>query len=455
LWRRVLTSSVLLAGCGRSDGPIVVWWTLETLGATAADETAVCAAITEVAAERGLTARCVPGAVAPSTWTLESHVRTLFPEHMAGPLRVNQRPDEGDRSVLARVADHHGGRYGFGSDNPVFDLWGERASGNGVVWTQGAEEVAISGDVRSSVGGDPLARASGVVIEAAGPWIRGGDPVALYLNAFDAGGHVPRCTEGIADPRCAYAWELALAYGLVDTNDAPTEAFASSALWVELLRVFAADKAAADPIGVRRATFDTTLASIDGGGLDNLRTSLDALLRDVEKAHREEDVVIVLAGDHGDAPCVMHPLIDGQYICEHDQAPTEWHAAVPVYVIENGGAVDRWRDNGWLAEDGRPWSLVNLAYGLLEATGQPIPELWPEPLPAGRAESWSCEPEGPGGVIIEGDTAEWCDHNTCVAGPWRMPELSGMTSGVDDAREAGPIAWTRWFDTWCLPGGPL
>ena len=42
----------------------MVWWTLETLGATAADETAVCAAITEVAAERGLSARCVPGAVA-------------------------------------------------------------------------------------------------------------------------------------------------------------------------------------------------------------------------------------------------------------------------------------------------------------------------------------------------------------------------------------------------------
>lgn len=431
-----------------------MWWTLETLSATDAELADVCGRIQEVATAEGFEATCLPGAVAPSTWTLESHVRLLWPEYNAGDLRVQQRPGSSSRSGLARIAAHHGGRYAFGSDNPVFDLWNPLEVGDGTVWTLGAEYVDIGVDVRTAVYEPVDGRASGRTVAEIGRWIREGDPVTAYLNSFDVGSHVPRCAWGLEDPRCRLAWQWAMDYHLVAPEDDPAESFSSSVLWVKLLETHAKHYGALEPVAMRRDVFNTAQATVEGAGLDNLSLLLAELLEQVRRAGRQEDLVMVMAGDHGDAPCANNPIANS-VICGHDQTPTEWHAAVPAVVIGAVDEVARWEERGWVAEDGRAWALGNLMYGLLDATGQELPSHWPKPPPAGTAASWTCEPEGKGAVRIEDGRAEWCGYGGCVQGPWRLPELEGMTVGADDAAAAGEVESTGWFESYCLPSGPV
>src|SRR5687768_5033173 len=57
--------------------PILVYWTIDTLGAYAAQQAGWCGKLRGVLAEYGLTAACYDDVVAPSSWTGESHTRLL------------------------------------------------------------------------------------------------------------------------------------------------------------------------------------------------------------------------------------------------------------------------------------------------------------------------------------------------------------------------------------------
>ena len=68
------------------DAParIVVYVIVDTLGELAASDAGYCEMMTGIGARYGIPARCLEGGVVPSSWTLESHLRLLWPSTNAG-----------------------------------------------------------------------------------------------------------------------------------------------------------------------------------------------------------------------------------------------------------------------------------------------------------------------------------------------------------------------------------
>ena len=99
---------------------MVVVWTVDTLGAEAAQDTNWCGRLGEILAAHGRDVACLEGAISPASWTGEAHTRLLWPQHLAGELRPAERPACGARSVLETLSEAKGMDYLFGADNPVF-----------------------------------------------------------------------------------------------------------------------------------------------------------------------------------------------------------------------------------------------------------------------------------------------------------------------------------------------
>jgi hypothetical protein len=69
-----------------------------------------------------------------------------------------------------------------------------------------------------------------------------------------------------------------------------------------------------------------------------------------------------------------------------------------------------------------PWSLVNVAHGVLDATDAAAPIGWPDPEPAGAAASWICRNSDVHGTRVEGDLSVRCTGEACTAWDWSYPD---------------------------------
>ena len=78
---------------------MVVFFSIDTLGQTLANQTDLCGDMRGLSAFVGLSTACVEGGIAPSSWTGEAHTRLLWPMNRHGTARANQYPTCGQRSA--------------------------------------------------------------------------------------------------------------------------------------------------------------------------------------------------------------------------------------------------------------------------------------------------------------------------------------------------------------------
>lgn len=410
---------------GDWDGVLVVM-TLDTLGAWAAEQTGWCEAVTGVFEAHGLDVACVGGGVAPSSWTAPSHTRMLWPRLTTPANGGRDAPQCGDDSVLGEIADYNGATYIFGADNPVIGqaFWG--SCGVAVSpFAQGADEIFAE---RYPVQGpwtltpEPE-RAVHRAIDAAIEHAATGEPLIVFLNAYEVGGHVPpRCALAPGEPGCQRLWFYLVEHQVVDAQTDRRSAWLDrmvlSSLEAHLLADFATDPLAARPM-LWGSTRDAILASRGPMALDRL----DRLLSGLEDAGRLDDATFVIVGDHGESPGDL-PL-NGVFNPAHGGQPTEWTARVPVFIAP-ASASSRWQGAGWIGDDGVWWSTASLPWAMAAETGTPVPPDWPSSPRVGLAASWSCNDFRDAGVyatgiVVSGDASLRCVNATCGAFSWGDP----------------------------------
>jgi hypothetical protein len=405
-------------------GPrIVVYWTVDTLGATAAREAGWCNRIGRVLSERGISSTCPDGAVAPGSWTSESHTRLLWPEHSAGPLRAENAPDCGTTSALRVAADALGADLVFGGDNPA--LYGEtEVCADGPRFTREADVAFESpGNIGMNVTRPEEERAARKALEEARQRIAAGDPVVLFLNDLEAGGHVPRCWYDPALPACEELWAFAVDRGLVDAAADPEVEYLRDGFWKDVGAAVGAlpdDEAAP----IRGTLWETLLDAVDTFSSQTTEARLADLLATVAEAGREDELLLVMLADHGENPCIRMPFTNVMN-CEHGDLPTDFTARVPV-LIAPAGAAEAWTSGG-LVSDGAPWAAANLAWGLVDEAGASPPASWPDPEPVGGASSWYCRETQASGLRVEGEASLRCVGASCGAWEWSEPDGIGWT----------------------------
>ena len=165
----------------------MVWITVDTLGAALAEKVDTCATLGAVVEGYGLDLACMDGAVAPSSWTGESHTRFLFPAYTAGDRRAAQYPDCGETSVLGAIREARGGAYLFGSDNSVLgDSGKDRCGLFRTVYTQGADRVWETSLLPSEIAPLPgEERPVDAAIDTFAHKVGAGGDVQIFLNFLE------------------------------------------------------------------------------------------------------------------------------------------------------------------------------------------------------------------------------------------------------------------------------
>ncbi len=450
--------ALALAGCtppSEEERAIVLVITVDTLSKAMADQVGMCADLQALVGEYGLDLACMEGAVAPSSWTGESHTRFLFPQNYVGKKRRLAEPSCGDSSVLGDIRQKNGGFYIFGTDNLVLGDSGKESCGlNRSAFTQGADKVW-----ETSLGPEemaPLPEEDRPVHQAIGSYeaqVKSHHGIQMFLNFLEPGGHEPRCWATPTSPACEELWDIAVESGIAEANADRVETWLDGEFYGKFVRLFAVQKK--DQESRWRPLFwsmiEDGIHSLKGPLLfERLQRILDA----TQEAGRLGDLRLVIVGDHGENPCVLRGLGDDSLNCGHLGVPTEYTAFVPVYTIP-AAMGERWIEAGIAGEGGKVWALGNMGQGLLAEVAVEVPENWPKAEPVGTATSWICQgPEGSGqsGVHIEGDQAARCRHGTCDAATFRAPtDASSSSETLAEVPEnlAPWIAEPDWFTVAC------
>lgn len=445
-----------LAACDRAEesdtppapaSPVVVYFVVDTLGASAAAETGFCDVVTAVAEAHGTQAACVSDAIAPSSWTGESHVRMLWPEHLVGPRRRLDVPDCETRSVLSTIAESTGGTYVVGAQNSVIGAVAAGTCRTGQnPWLVGADSVH-----RGERDGDDSPVADGIADLLAATAT--GEPAVALLNSVEAGSHLPRCAEIASSESCQGLYAMAVEYGIADP-ELPDE---RRGLWwadgQHTFRFFGEVQQRRDIARAAPLVAGTIHERVLGHQARTMVERLESIVGGLEAQGRLGDLTVVVLSDHGENPCFADP-VSGQVNCAHTGAPSEWTASVPVAVIPASRA-DEWRASGLIGGDGVPWSTSALAWGLVDAAGVATPSTWPAAPQPGVATSWSCMPQsrtqgGPArfGVHVSAEGSLRCSGGTCSAWSWSvLSDPLGVPTPLDGVPAslqayAGPPDWT-------------
>lgn len=417
---------VLLVACHGSEesdasnaptSPVVVYFVVDTLGASAAAQTGLCEVVSAVARAHGTDAACVGDAVAPSSWTGESHVRMLWPEHLAGTRRRTDQPDCDAQSMMAAIAAGTGGTYVIGAQNSVLGGLDSAPCRDGQnPWFVGADVVH-----RGEREGDDSPVGEGIVDLLAAT--ASGAPAVALLNSVEAGAHLPRCSDDASTPSCSGLFDLAVEYGFVPA-DLPAERRA--AWWADgknTFRFFARVQRERDVARAAPLVAGTIHERILAHQARTVVQRLEELVGGLQAQGRLADLTLVVTSDHGENPCFAEPVL-GQVNCAHTGAPTEWTAAVPVAVVPASRAGE-WQASGLVGGDGVPWSTTALAWGLTESAGVAPPSAWLEAPRLGVATSWSCmeqsrTSDGPSrfGLHVSESGSLRCADGTCGAWSW-------------------------------------
>ena len=426
--------------------PVVVYFVVDTLGAAAATQTGFCEVVSAVARAHGTDAACVGDAVAPSSWTGESHVRMLWPEHLTGTRRGADQPDCEAVSMMSAVAAGTGGSYVVGAQNSVLGGLDSVTCRDGQnAWFVGADVVH-----RGDRDGDDGPVGEGIVDLLAAT--ASGAPAVALLNSVEAGAHLPRCSDDASTAACSGLFDLAVEYGHVPA-DLPVERRA--AWWADgknTFRFFARVQTNRDVARAAPLVAGTIEERILAHQARTLVQRLEELVGGLEVQGRLDDLTLVVTSDHGENPCFADP-VTGQVNCAHTGAPTEWTAAVPVAVIPASRAAE-WQASGLIGGEGVPWSTASLAWGLTEAAGVTPPSVWLEPPRRGLATSWSCMEQSrtTGGAsrfglhVSEGGSLR-CADGLCGAWSWStMSDALAVPTPLDAipadlVAYAGPPDW--------------
>jgi hypothetical protein len=439
------------SGCGSNDR-IVVYWTVDTLGTHAARVTDWCGFLRGVAGEHGLDAACLEGAVSPSSWTAEAHTRILWPEHRVGSHRARLSPACDAVSVFSALVDERGGRWLFGSDNPLFgfDAAGVATCGDSRSWTAGSHAWWVApGPIQASVQIPAEERAVEAAIDAVLEQAGRHRPLAVYLNDIEAGGHSPHCWYDPTSPACEAWWQIGVEAGLVAADDDRVAAWLDASFERDIV---AAAKDATDPLVLRDMAFALTVDGIAHFRAERFAPRLERLLAGLEERDRLDDLVLVIAGDHGENPCIS--LSFGTDVqCSHGGRTTEWTGLVPVFVLP-GDVASRWEAAGLTGDAQRPWSLSNVSWGLLAEGETAPPPAWPSPEPPGTATSWSCKDDA-GGVRVVGDVSLRCALEQCAAWTWGEPDdpqddPTPLAAIPPELADFAPEGQPNWFATVCV-----
>jgi hypothetical protein len=422
----------LLNACGHAGDapdppfagePLIVVFTTDTLGLAAAEDTGWCDDIQGLAGAHGMDAACLEGGVPPASWTGESHTRLLWPQHLASPRRGFEFPDCDAQSVLADLADATGGELSWGADNAVLgSSWSGNCPNVRPPWFNGADHAY---DILLDGGGlavNPEAdRPADHVVDDLVAATAAGEPAVAFLNAFEVGGHFPRCWFDPHTEACDALWAFAVDQHVVATTADPAAKWAEDDFQRDLLVALAADlDHEAEHRGPMWASMREKILHFRGPMVDD---RLERILAAVETAGRADDLVLLVLGDHGENPCVLEPD-GGRLTCSHGGIPTEWTANVPVFVIP-ASAADDWQDR-FVGDATTPWSTANLAWALLDRYGVEPPRDWPEMLPVGTATSWTCRrtaahTETSTGLRVVGPASARCLSGSCYGRTWEIP----------------------------------
>lgn len=455
-----LAAAGLLLGGGckprtAEERAITVVITVDTLSKAMADQVGMCADLQALVAEYGLDLACMEGAVAPSSWTGESHTRFLFPQNNSGKNRRLPEPPCRQESVLGSIRRENGGYYIFGTDNLILGDSGKDPCTLGhTAFTQGADKVwETSLSPREIVTVTESERPASGAIDTFERRLEHEAGIQMFVNFMEPGGHEPRCWSTPTSEACEELWQIVVENGLVEADANRVETWLQDDFYGKFVRLFAVIQK--DQERRWRPLFwnmiQDAVQSLKGPRLfDRLRRILDA----TRDAGRLGDLRLVIVGDHGENPCVLRGLGDDSLNCGHLGVPTEYTAFVPVYTSP-AAMGQRWVDAGIAGEGGKVWSLSNMGYGLVAEVGLSPPEDWPTMEPVGTATSWICEgPEGSGrsGVHIEGEQAARCRHGNCDVATFRVPtdeSSSSLTLSEVPENLAPWIAEPDWFTTAC------
>jgi hypothetical protein len=266
-----------------------------------------------------------------------------------------------------------------------------------------------------------------------------GRPVVAYLNELQAGGHRPRCYHDPYAVGCDALWDAAVELGLARADEDRVARWLDHRFWASLstaLPVEFADRQ--DELGAM--AWDAIIDSAFDLRTAHLEPDIDVLLEGLTALGREGDLRMVLLGDHGETPCVMEP-ITGLISCDHAGVPTWWVSPVPVYTVPSSLADDL--EAAGLAEDGAPWSTINVTYGLFDAVAVPVPVDWPAPEPAGAASTWQCLDNRVRAARVDGEVSLRCAESTCEAMSWSpLLALTDRPTPIDPI-PAEVLSWTE------------
>lgn len=444
-----------------TSAPIVVFWSLDTLGQRAALDDGMCARLGAIVATHAGEIACLEGGVSPSSWTVESHARLWWPALNVGAGRADLYPACDDPSVLARAAAALGGSLFVGLDNPRFaDPFADTRCDGASPWATGVTQAWIpdfTTDLGTMAAVPEAERPWSQALDALGVAVAAGGPAFAYLNDLEIGGHVPRCVTNPESSECQLVWRYALAAGIVIDGDDPAATMATTPFWSSVHDAVQLDHdtAAAD---LRAMVYGTILAQVEAFRASRLEDRLARLLSTLEAAGRLDDLTLVMLGDHGEAPCVEEPLSRIR-ACSHGDLPNEWNAQVPVYVFP-ASIGQRWATSGFVGDATTPWATANLAQLVASDLGLTTPGEWPAALPAGRATTWACSRSMllgfSWGVDIDGDRSVRCDHDRCGEFDWHaLADLSDGPRLVTDlpaslaARESVTEGQPNWFMAAC------
>jgi hypothetical protein len=401
------------------SGPVLVYFTVDTLSATAAAQGDWCGRIHEILGRHGLDVACVDGGMSPSSWTGEAHTRMLWPQHGVGSARADWHPVCDDPGALGDIAAALDASYTWGADNPMLGTPNSYACDGVPSWHQGTDS-AYEPDAPPDGPPPPEDQRPGhFAITDLLAATEGGAPAVAFVNSLEVGGHFPRCWFDPQTPGCEAMWQIALAAGAVQPDDDPADAWTS--LMVKNKTVRWAETQMTDQEVELRSTFwDTMIQSIEYYRVELFDDRLERILSGLEAQGRLGDLTLVVVGDHGENPCVAHPERP-ELNCAHGNTASEYTALVPVFVSP-ASLADDWRSQGLIGANGEVFSTTNLAYGLMDRFAVPVPSDWPEPSPPGGATSWTCNgTQGGAGLRVEGNQSLRCEGDACGAFDWVLP----------------------------------
>jgi hypothetical protein len=411
------TTDTDLTHAGLPENPIVVFFSLDTLGQAAALDTGYCQRLSAILRPYGRSLACLDGAIAPASWTLESHLRVYWPQYNRSDLAASESPACTDRPMMSYLSAGLGGHYVFASDNAVLGKWGATTCPESDLtgWSIAADvayEVPGAGPQPMDTPEDqrPDHFGIGSILYLA----EGGGPVVGFLNAFEVGGHEPRCWYDPYSPSCEVLWDLAVQMGLAADDADRRQTFLDLDSDFQNGLVDAPER----EDELRPAFWDSMLGAIEYYRTPLVEDRIERLISGLDAIGRADDLVLVVLGDHGENPCVRMPFRDAMN-CAHTRIPTEWTANVPV-MISPAGVAEAWASQGYVGDIDHPWSTVNLSRAVMDGYGVAIPDDWPAMEPVGAATSWSCNLAMPGAVrFVPGATLR-CEAGQCGAFTW-MP----------------------------------